>query len=151
MKNLIVTLALIGALVACGSPVPTGSTVIEIDDGFIVKPFAGRDMTGGGMVVSVTGETTLTLVGAESDAADRIEFHTMGMEDGRMMMRQVTGFEVTSETPLVLERGGAHMMLFGLDSGLAIGDEIDVVLKFDDGQGKEQYVVAKVDVIGQDE
>ncbi len=32
-------------------------------------------------------------------------------------------------------------------------DEIDTfaVLKFDDGQGKEQYVVAKVDVVGQDE
>jgi copper(I)-binding protein len=147
MRQIIAAIAGLVMLGACGGSVPDDAVIIEVSDGFIVKPIAGRDMTGGGMSVTVTNGAQ-TLVGAETDAADRVEFHTMGIEDGRMQMRQVSEFGLDSETPLVLKRGGDHLMLFGLKPGLDIGDEIDVVLQFDDGQGKDQFIVAKMDVVG---
>lgn len=134
---------------ACGgaasAPASTETVGIEVRDAFIVQPPEGREVTGGGMHITVTG-APVVLTGAATPIADTVELHTMAMEDGMMQMRQVESFPVSEGAPLVLERGGNHMMFFGLKP-LQLGDQVDVVLTFTDESRAEQEVVAKAEVI----
>ena len=123
----------------------TGKSVIEVRDAFIVQPPEGRDITGGGLHVSVQGPP-VTLVKAAVEGVGSVEMHTMAMENDMMQMRKVDAFEVTQETPLVLERGGNHLMLFGVSS-LQIGDQVDVTLTFTDESGNEQVVVTEAEIV----
>lgn len=136
-------------LAACGgsAPVPaaTDGPVIEVRDAFIVQPPEGRDITGGGLHVSVTGGP-VTLVRAATDIAGTVELHTMSMENDMMQMRKVESFPVSPDQPLVLERGGNHLMLFGVQS-LQIGDQVDVVLTFTDESGTEQDIVTQAEIV----
>ncbi|KCZ60842.1 copper chaperone PCu(A)C [Hyphomonas chukchiensis] len=150
MKRLSLAATLIGfgLLAACSSPVPEGESALEVSDAYIVMPAGGQGIASGGMVVKVRGADEM-LVGATTDAADSVEIHTMSMEDGVMRMRQVESLPVTEKEPLVLKRGGNHLMFFGFDKSLAVGDSADVVLTFSNGQGKEQMLVTTAQIIGQ--
>lgn len=132
---------------ACGAPqAPAESqSVVNVVDAFIVQPPEGRDISGAGMHVSVTG-APLTLIGVTSDIADKIEMHTMSMDEDVMRMRKVDGFPVSEGNPLVLERGGNHLMLFGLKP-VEIGDEVHLVLTFADEEGAELQVPATAEVV----
>ena len=147
LTRLILPAALV--LAACGSPeapaASGGASVVEVHDAFIVQPPEGRDIAGGGMHVSVTG-APLTLIGAHTDIAAKVELHTMSMEGGMMQMRQVESFPVSEDAPLVLERGGNHLMLFGLKP-LQLGDSVDVVLTFTDESGKQQEIVTQAEIV----
>jgi hypothetical protein len=139
----------LGLVAACSKPLPDGVSVLEVTDAYIVKPAEGRDVSSGGMVVTVTGADE-ALIGVSADIAESVEIHTMTMEGGMMRMRQVDSLPVTAKTPLVLKRGANHLMFFGLKPNVAIGDEVDLVLTFSNGQGREQLLVTKVEIIGQD-
>lgn len=134
---------------ACGAPASdtpaSGETVIEVRDAFIVQPPEGRDITGGGLHVSLTGEP-VTLISARTDAAGTVELHTMSMEDDMMKMRKVESFPVSADAPLVLERGGNHLMLFGVKS-LQLGEQVDVVLTFTDESGETVEIVTKAEIV----
>ncbi|HAY06004.1 MAG TPA: copper chaperone PCu(A)C [Hyphomonas sp.] len=135
-------------LAACGgaeTAAPAGGSIADVRDAYIVQPPEGRDITGGGMHVTVQG-ASLTLIGATTEIADHVELHTMSMDDGVMQMRKVEGFPVSADAPLSLERGGNHLMFYGLQP-LEIGDEIDIVLTFVDEDGAEQHVVTKAEVV----
>ena len=126
-------------LAACSGPAeaPAGESVIEVKDAFVIKPAAGRDVAGGGLMAYVTG-APVELVGASTDIADRVELHTMTMEDGVMQMRQVDSFTASEGDPIVLQRGGNHLMLFGVDPDIAEGDTVDLSLEFRDSDGTSQ-------------
>lgn len=135
-------------LAACGGTqtgAPAGGSIADVRDAFIVQPPEGRDITGGGMHVTVQG-APLTLIGATTDIAAQVELHTMSMEDGVMQMRKVEGFPVSADAPLTLERGGNHLMFFGLQP-VEAGDEVDLVLTFVDENGAELHVVATAEVV----
>ncbi|MEZ5967502.1 MAG: copper chaperone PCu(A)C [Hyphomonas sp.] len=137
-------------LAACSGPAaapsePAGKSVIEVTDAFVVKPPEGRDVASGGLTVSVQGEP-VDLVGASTDAADRVELHTMSMTDGVMQMRQVDKFTATEDSPIVLKRGGNHLMLFGFNDSLQPGDTVDIALEFLDSDGVSQTIITTADV-----
>tara|TARA_R110000823_G_scaffold27611_5_gene80639 strand:+ start:484 stop:975 length:492 start_codon:yes stop_codon:yes gene_type:complete len=133
---------------ACSKPLPEGVSVIEVADAYVVKPAEGRDIAGGGMVITVRGEDE-KLVAASADFADSVEIHTMSMEGGMMKMRRLDSLPVSEDEPLVLERGGNHLMFFGVSPDIAIGDSVDIVLTFNNGQGKEQMMVTTAEIVGQ--
>jgi copper(I)-binding protein len=136
-------------LAACSGPAdaPAGESVIEVKDAFIVKPAEGRDVAAGGLMAYVTG-SPVELVGASTDVADRVELHTMTMEDNVMQMRQVESFTVYEGEPVVLQRGGNHLMLFGVDPAIAVGDTVDISLEFRDSDGTSQTLVTSAEVKG---
>tara|TARA_R110001599_G_scaffold2201_7_gene11714 strand:- start:167 stop:658 length:492 start_codon:yes stop_codon:yes gene_type:complete len=133
---------------ACSKPLPEGVSVIEVADAYVVMPAEGRDIAGGGMVITVRGEDE-KLVAASADFADSVEIHTMSMEGGMMKMRRLDSLPVSEDEPLVLERGGNHLMFFGVSPDIAIGDSVDIVLTFNNGQGKEQMMVTTAEIVGQ--
>lgn len=139
----------LGLIAACSKSLPDGVSVLEISDAYIVKPAEGRDVSSGGMVIMVTGADE-ALIRVSADIAESVEIHTMTMEGGMMRMRQVESLPVTAKAPLVLERGANHLMFFGVKPSVAIGDKVDLVLTFSNGQGREQLLVTKAEIIGQD-
>ena len=129
-------------LIACGAEPTTpakATATIEISDLYVVKPSNGRNMTGGGMQITATGGD-FRLISASSEGAERVELHTMEMENDIMKMRQVDGLDISDGTTLSLEPGGPHLRIFGVDDTLQLGDETEMLFTFEDAAGKSVTV-----------
>lgn len=93
------------------------------------------------MVIINHGDTSETLVGGESDVAERIEVHAHEMTDGVMKMRQVEGgVDLPAGGDVALEPGGLHLMLMGLQAPLAEGERFSLTLVFESGMRIETEV-----------
>ena len=151
MKRLIPALLAAPLMMVACQPASTGDEapvgpVLSYEDAFIQAPLAGRDVTMGGIRISVEGGD-VTLTGATTDAAASVETHTMTMEDGTMKMRPVEGWPIRDGETLVLERGGDHLMFFGVDETLSPGDRTNITLYFDTPGSEEPLtLVAEADV-----
>jgi len=96
-------------------------------------------------VIENTGETADRLISAASDIAARVELHThIAGDDGVMMMREVEdGFEIPAGGSHTLARGGDHVMFMGLEAPLQNGEEVELVLVFE--QAGEMTITVIVD------
>jgi copper(I)-binding protein len=83
------------------------------------------------MTLFNSGDETDRLVAASGNIAETIELHTHLMEDGVMKMRQVEAIEVSTEAHTVLEPGGLHIMLIGLQAPLQAGQTFPLTLEFE--------------------
>ena len=151
MKRFAALLLAPALLAGCGSSEPkTDGPVLSYNNAFIMAPIAGRDVTMGGIEISVDGGD-VTLTNAISDVAGTVETHTMSMEDGTMKMRKVDSFEIADGDTLVLERGGNHLMLFDVVEGLSAGDTANLSFTFETGDGETLTLEAEADVRAQGE
>jgi copper(I)-binding protein len=73
------------------------------------------------------------LVAAESDVSEIVELHTHIEEGGMMRMRQIEKIDVPAGETVILQPGGLHVMLIGLQQALEPGQTIDLTLVFEDG------------------
>ncbi|WP_439138594.1 copper chaperone PCu(A)C [Roseicyclus sp.] len=73
------------------------------------------------------------LTGASSDVAQRVELHThIQNAEGVMRMVEVEGgIPMAADETVMLERGGLHVMLLGLNRALAHGDSFSLTLEFE--------------------
>ncbi|MGI9644990.1 MAG: copper chaperone PCu(A)C [Ilumatobacteraceae bacterium] len=118
-------LTLVPVLAACGDDDDsTGDTVavvegapLSIADPWSREPAAGQMMTAAYGVIANTTDRELQIVGGTSPSADRVETHETMMDDeGTMSMQQLEGgFNIPPQGELVLEPGGPHLMLIGID------------------------------------
>ena len=155
MTRLLAVLALFTFTAACSptdAPIPSAAEsgpVLSYTDAYVTEPIAGRDVTKGGVILSVSGGD-VRLVGARSDAAGTIEMHTMSMAGGKMEMRQVDGFDLADGETLSLVPGGNHFMLFELGAEVVAGERIDILLNFDaDGTPMTLVIDADVKALGE--
>ena len=125
-------------------PVSDGGPVLSYTDAFIMEPIGGRDMTMGGLTLSVEGGD-VTLTGASSTSVGTIELHTMAMADGKMQMRQVDSFEISDGEALELKRGGNHFMMFDISEDVVSGETVDITLNLD-AAGEPMTLVVEADV-----
>ena len=111
MTRFLASAAIVSLVAACSpadAPTPRAvesGPVLSYTDAFVMEPISGRDITMGGVTVSVDGGD-VTLTSASSTSIDTIELHTMATVDGKMQMRQVEGFEIADGSNLELQRGG---------------------------------------------
>lgn len=84
------------------------------------------------------------LVGVASDVARTVELHTHVMEDGVMRMRPMEAMEIHPGEPAVMEPGGNHIMMMGLQRDLHQGDAFVIVLRFE----RAGEIPVLVDVLG---
>ena len=68
------------------------------------------------------------LIGARTDVAARIEFHTHTHRDGMMAMEQVASVIVPSGESVTFKPHGLHLMLFDVRQELKPGDTISIVV-----------------------
>ena len=155
MSRLLLSAALFSLAAACSpadAPTPPASEsgpVLSYTDAFVMEPIGGRDMTMGGVTLSVEGGD-VTLTGASSSSIGSIELHTMAMNDGKMQMRQVDGLEIADGGSLELKRGGNHFMMFDIGEDVAGGETVDILLNFDaNGEPMTLVIEADVRVVGE--
>jgi len=113
---------------------PTAYTVVGA---WIRNPPPGRDVTAAFMTVTADNAEG-RLVDARTNAAGRVELHTMAMEDEVMRMRRVEGLDVPSGGSISLAPGGDHMMLFEIDRDVLATGEVLIELVFENGQTVNQ-------------
>lgn len=84
------------------------------------------------MTIANKGDTDDLLKSARAPKAKAVELHQTTMTpDGVMQMRKVeNGLPVEAGASLVLEPGGAHFMLLGLEDALQAGEDLIVTLEF---------------------
>ncbi len=149
-KTLLPLIALIGAAMlpaACGNASQTDETPVEgaiqvEDDGIVVLnptvtlPPAGRDVTAAYFSITSSLESDARIIAASSVDAESAELHTHTMQDGMMAMRRVDGVDLPAGENVMFERGGLHVMLFGVSPSLVSGDmlTIDLTIETDDGE-----------------
>lgn len=77
------------------------------------------------------GDQPDRLLGASGKVAKTIELHTHIMENNMMKMRPVEAIDVNPGRPTVLQPGGLHIMLIGLERPLTAGQTFTLELQFE--------------------
>ncbi|MBC3880101.1 copper chaperone PCu(A)C [Undibacterium sp. LX40W] len=93
-----------------------------------------------GAFLQIETKTEVSLVKVESKAAGMIEIHEMQMDGGVMKMREVDKVICPAGKVTELSPGGFHIMLMNLKKQAKEGDQIALILSFEDRQGKRQVV-----------
>ncbi len=100
---------------------------LQIDDPWTPEAPPGR-MMAGFMTLTNHGDVSIELVDAQSPLFERVEIHTMIMDDGVMRMRRLEQLTIEPGQSVALEPGGKHLMLMRPRESLAEGDEIPITL-----------------------
>lgn len=116
----------------------------------ILRPWtraAGQGGNGGGfLAISNRGAAADRLVGASSPVARVTELHTHIRDGGVMRMRPVPEIEVPAGQTVMLQPGGLHIMLIGLNQLLIPGQAVPVTLRFE--RAGEVRVELRVEAAG---
>lgn len=142
-------------LVACGATQPesadepaTAGEAAEASDEpaiMVMEPFARASIPNGAAYMSIMNEggSDDTLISAETDVAEVVELHETTMDENDMMqMSPVENILIPAGGSATLEPGGKHVMLIGIQEGLAVGDTFDLTLNFE--QSGSQTVQVEV-------
>ena len=129
--------ALLLLVVGCGQE-HTGDSIV-VRDAWIREP-PPRSPAAGYLVVENRGGESVELVAVATEAAEQTEIHVMEYKNDRMTMRRVEGLQVPAGGEVALKPGGAHLMLMELRQPLRDGDEVELVLRFDDGTERRTQV-----------
>lgn len=95
--------------------------------------------------LEIRSRTADRLLAANTPAARRTEIHSTSMRDGVMEMRHLEQLEIPAGTPVVLKPGGLHLMLFGLQKPLAVGQRLPLELRFETAGIVRTEIVVRAD------
>lgn len=103
-------------------------SAISVENARIRELIPGQDMTAGYFDMRNTTNTPVTLVGAQSALARKIELHTTTLDAGVMRMRPLPSLTLAPGESVSFQPGGNHLMLFGVRS-LDTRNEIRLILE----------------------
>jgi copper(I)-binding protein len=83
------------------------------------------------LVIDNTGGKADRLLAVSTDRAGSAEVHTIVHDGDLAMMRRVDPLHVGAGERIVFEPGGTHVMLLGLESPLAEGQSLTLVMNFE--------------------
>jgi periplasmic copper chaperone A len=111
---------------------------VRIDDPWTRATAPGQKVAGGFM--RLTADADMTLVGGSSPVSAHFELHTMRMDDGVMVMREVENIPLPKGKTVELKPGGLHIMFIGLRQPIRAGDRVPVTLRLRGADGKERML-----------
>jgi len=126
--------SLLAGLIAAASLTPAWAGEIEIHNAYARAASPNAKSGAAFMMVYSQAETDDRLIGAASPVAARVELHTH-TEDDNGVMRMVhveEGFAVPAGGRFTMKRGGAHVMLMGLNESLTQGKTFPLTLIFEE-------------------
>ena len=135
-----------GGATSSGSATTTASDPIMITQQWIRTTDGAMDTTMVPMFITVKNSSSseVTIKSGSSSVAARVEFHTMVMQNGTMVMTpKAGGIKIPAGGTTILKPGGDHIMLMGLKQPLPVGSEVTVTLTFSDGTTKTLTVPVK--------
>jgi len=114
-----------------------GEAAYTVTGAWVRNPPPGRDVTAGFLTLHAD-EAAGRLIDAHTNAAARVEIHTMEMEDDVMRMRRVEGLGIPAGGSIALAPGGDHLMLFEIDRDVLATGQVLIELVFENGQTVNQ-------------
>lgn len=106
---------------------------LAVHDLYVTAPIPGQVAVAAYMSIQNNGDTPVTLVGATSPASVGVQIHNTQMSDELMQMREVDSILIPAGGSAVMEPGGMHMMLVGIEREALSGPDVDLILVFADG------------------
>ena len=125
------TLALSAALTVSCHAADFNAGALELNDLWIRASVPGQTNGAGYLQIINPSMKADKLLAVESDAATRVEIHTVITEDGVAKMRQVQGVDIPVHGDVKLAPGGYHVMFLQLTAPFKQGSLVPVVLKFE--------------------
>ncbi|TPK75608.1 copper chaperone PCu(A)C [Mesorhizobium sp. B2-4-15] len=105
---------------------------LEIEHPWSRATPAGAKVAGGYFTVVNKGGTPDRLLSISSDISEKAELHEMGVKDGVMTMRPVSGgLEIPAGGKVALAPGGYHLMFIGLKRQPKQGEKFAATLTFE--------------------
>ena len=93
---------------------------------------AGMPSSAAYLKITNNGVSDDQLIAARAAIAQRVEIHSMEMDDGVMRMGPVDGgLTIAAGDSLTFAPGGLHIMLMGLATDLAVGTQHEIILVFE--------------------
>jgi periplasmic copper chaperone A len=102
-----------------------------------------RQMMAGFMTLHNPGDQDVVLVDATSPQFERIEIHTMAMDEGVMRMRRLPQLVIPAGETISLRSGGLHLMMIQPASHYQPGDELAISLIAEDGTRAELIAIVR--------
>lgn len=132
--------ALAGAGPACAAP-------LEISAAWLRQPPPGQAGAAIYMELHNGGAVALAVVGARAQAAASAAIHGHSHAGGMMRMHPVPRLEIAPGATVILQPGGYHLMVGGMDAVPEPGAVLPFCLRLEDGA--EQCAEARVRAIGE--
>ncbi|WP_170473484.1 copper chaperone PCu(A)C [Ruegeria arenilitoris] len=142
LKSNLLTAMIFSAL---GS-IAVADSSIKVDDAYARSSNKHAKAGAAFMMIINTGEEDDRLIGAISDAADRVELHTHKVDENGVakMFHVKEGFVIPAGETYVLRRGGDHVMFMGLTKPFEQDATVPVTLVFE--QAGEVEIEVPVDL-----
>ena len=106
---------------------------IELADAWVRALPPSQSTTAAYLTVVNRAEAAVTVVGASSELADKVEIHTTREIDGYMRMEQLPSLTVAAGQSVQLAPGGTHLMLLGLARMPVPGENVGLCLQLEPG------------------
>lgn len=142
MKSIIVAATLCLSLLSAGAFAASDGSGVAVAKAWARATAVGAKTGAVYLTLVNKGPTDDRLVGASTPVATMAQLHVERMDGGVMKMRPVAGVDVKAGGRAVLEPGGTHIMLMGLNKKLTAGDSFPLTLIFD----KAGTIETKVEV-----
>ncbi len=82
----------------------------------IIKNNFGKKVTAG--FIEILSDEDLTIKKVKSEFSQRIEIHSMEMENDVMKMRRIDSPKILKNKPFILKKGGNHLMIYDINENL---------------------------------
>ena len=112
--------------------IAAASDIISFSDMQLRATVAGMPSSAAYLKITNNGGSDDRLIAAKTAIAQRVEIHSMEMDQGVMRMRAVDGgLAIAAGDSVTLAPGGLHIMLMGLTTDLAPGSQHEIILVFE--------------------
>ena len=115
---------------------------LEIVDARIKNLPPSVPVRAGYMTIHNPDDRAVSIVSIRSDAFASVDIHRSAMQNGMMTMEPVESLSIAAGANVQLAPGGYHLMMMQPLEATRPGQEIEIVLHFDDGS--EQRLTMKV-------
>lgn len=103
---------------------------LDLSAAIVAAPVGGGDLTALYLTVSNRGSADDELLQITTEVAERTELHRQVDHGGITAMEEMSSLPIPAAGHLVLEPGGYHVMLLGLQRNLIPGDTVPLELRF---------------------
>lgn len=114
------------------NPAPIKNSDLSITGAYVQPLIPGQNTTAAYMTIDNNSKQTYILKGAFSSMAEKVELHSVTMQDGMMKMREVSTITLLPGQELVLQPGDFHLMLINVNTDLNKDTLVPLCLEFQD-------------------
>ena len=82
----------------------------------VIKNNFGKKVTAG--FIEILSDEDLTIKKVKSEFSQRIEIHSMEIENDVMKMRRIDSPKILKNKPFILKKGGNHLMIYDISENL---------------------------------